>query len=66
VIEIKVGDKVRHISNPNSVLCDVLEIKDLGHGEGFERVKIALPLQFLGLTRYYAAKELIKYEHKMG
>ncbi len=57
---MEAGDKVRHKDNPDSVLCEVIEVKDLGHGEGYERVKIALPSQFLGLTRYYAAKELVK------
>lgn len=56
---IKVGDKVRHGENPNSVVCDVVEVKDLGHGEGYERIKIMLPSCFLGLTRYYAAMELV-------
>jgi len=55
---MKVGDKVRYKDNPDSVVCDVIEVKDMGHGEGFERVKIQLPGQFLGLTRCYAAKEL--------
>ena len=55
---MQVGDKVRYIGNPDSVPCDVIEVKDLGHGEGYERVKIMLPSVFLGLTRYYAAKEL--------
>ena len=54
---MKAGDQVRHKDNPNSVLCDVLEVKDLGHGEGCERIKIRLPI--LGLTRFYAAKELV-------
>lgn len=56
---MKVGDKVRHKDNPDSVPCDVIEVKDMGHGEGYERVKIALPSVFLGLTRYYATKELV-------
>lgn len=56
---IQVGDKVRHKDNPNSVICSVVEVKDLRHGKGYERVKIILPSQFLSLTRYYAAKELI-------
>ena len=60
---MKAGDRVRHISNPDSVVCDVIEVKDMGHGEGYERVKIQLPPQFLGLTRYYAAKEL-KVQHE--
>ena len=55
---IKVGDKVKCKGNPSSGPCDVLEVKDMGHGEGYERVKIALPAQLLGLTRYYAANEL--------
>lgn len=55
---IKVGDKVRFRGNPDSVLCDVIDVIDLGHGEGYERVKIQLPQIFLGLTRYYAAKKL--------
>ena len=56
---MKVGDKVRYKDNPDSVVCDVIEVKDLGHGKGYERVKIKLPSSFLGLTRYYAAKELV-------
>lgn len=56
---MKVGDKVRHISNPDSVSCTVIEVKDLGHGEGYERVRIQLPPEFLGLTRCYALKELV-------
>ena len=56
---IQVGDKVRHKDNPNSILCDVIEVEDLGHGEGYERVRIQLPSAFLGLTRSYAAKELV-------
>ena len=56
---MKVGDKVRHRDNPNSVPCDVIEVKDMGHGEGYERVKIQLPDTFLGLTRCYASKELV-------
>ena len=36
---IRVGDKVIHKGNPDSVPCDVLEVVDLGHGEGYERVK---------------------------
>ncbi len=52
---MKAGDSVRYKGNPNSVPCDVLEVKDLGHGEGNERVEIRL-LGFL--TRFYAAKEL--------
>ena len=59
MVEIQVGDKVRHASNPHSVICDVIEVKDLGHGKGNERVKIMLPQSFLGLTRYYATKELV-------
>lgn len=55
---IKVGDKVRYKGNSDSVPCDVIEVVDLGHGEGYERVKIQLPQVFLGLTRYYAAREL--------
>ena len=54
---MKVGDKVRHRDNPSSVLCDVIEVKDMGHGEGYERVRIRLPI--LGLTRFYAARELV-------
>ena len=61
-MEIQVGDKVRHISNPDAVVCDVVEVKDLGYGEGYERVEIKLPPVFLGLTRYYAAKELVVVE----
>ena len=53
---MKVGDRVRHASNPHSVICDVIEVKDLGHGKGYERVEIRLPI--LGLTRCYAAREL--------
>jgi len=56
---MKVGDRVRYISNSDSVPCEVIEVKDLGHGKGFERVKIMLPPQFLSLTRYYAANELM-------
>ena len=56
VREMRVGDRVRHANNPHSMICEVIEVKDLGHGRGYERVKIQLPL--LGLTRYYAANEL--------
>ena len=59
---MKVGDRVRHKDNPHSIICDVIEVKDLGHGEGYERVRIALPAEFLRLTRYYAAKELTLIE----
>lgn len=55
---IKVGDNVRYKGNPESVPCKVIEVKDLGHGKGYERVMIALPSVLLGLTRFYAAKEL--------
>ena len=52
---MKIGDMVRYKGNPNSTPCRVIEIKDLGHGEGFERVKINL----LGISeRYYAMNEL--------
>ena len=51
---MKVGDRVRYVDD--SVICDVLEVKDLGHGKGYERVKIRLPI--LGLTRCYASMEL--------
>lgn len=59
---LKVRDKVRHRENPESVVCEVLEVKDMGQGEGYERVKIRLPSQYLGLTRYYASCELSKVE----
>ena len=59
-MNMKVGDKVNLAGNPHSVVCDVIEVKDLGHGEGNERVEIMLPSVFLSLTRYYAAKELTK------
>jgi hypothetical protein len=59
---MKVGDRVRHADNPNSVLCEVIAVDDLGHGQGYERVRIQLPPQFLGLTRCYAAKELVVEE----
>ena len=59
-MEKKVGDRVRYVDNPDSTLCDVIEVKDVGHGKGYERVRILLPL--LGLTRYYAAKELTVVE----
>ena len=54
---MKVGDGVRYRDNPDSVICTVMEIKDLGHGKGYERVRIQLPI--LGLTRCYAKKELV-------
>ena len=53
---MKIGDMVRYKGNPNSVPCLVLEVKDLGHGQGYERVKIRLPI--LGLTRCFARCEL--------
>ena len=55
---MNIGDKVRYIDNPDSVVCEVVEVKDMGHGKGYERVEIALPPELLGLTRYFAAKEL--------
>ncbi len=58
----KIGDKVRYFDNPNSVPCEVLEVVDLGHGAGYERIKIQLPPEFLGLIRFYAAKELTVQE----
>jgi len=52
---MKVGDYVKHKENPNSIPCQVVEIKDLGYGKGYERVKIIL----LGISeRYYALNEL--------
>ncbi len=60
----KIGDKVRYFDNPNSVPCEVLEVVDLGHGAGYERVKIQLPQTFLGLTRYYGAKELVVIQNE--
>ncbi len=53
---MKEGDRVRHKDNPNSSLCEVIEVKDMGHGEGNERVRICLMGRF---TRCYAAKELV-------
>lgn len=59
---IKVGDTVKYKNNPYSFPCEVLEVKDLGHGKGNERVKIRL----LGsLIRYYASKEL-EIVHQKG
>lgn len=55
---IQVGNEVVSKRNPNCVPCKVLEIKDLGHGKGYERVKIQLPL--LKLIRYYALNELME------
>lgn len=52
---MKIGDLVRHKGNPNSILCKVVEIKDLGHGGGYERVKINL---LILSKRYYAMNEL--------
>ena len=53
---MEVGDWVRVAGQTGSVLCEVLEMEDMGHGEGNERVRICL---FGWLTRYYAAKELV-------
>ena len=57
---MKVGDRVRQIGEPESIPCYVMEVKDLGYGEGNERVGIQLPI--LGLTRYYTTKELVVIE----
>jgi len=53
---MKVGDWVRHKGIPDSIPCQILEIINLGHGKGKERVQIQLPV--LGLVRYYAKDEL--------
>lgn len=58
---MKVGDMIRHKSNSDSVPCQVVEIKDLGYGEGYERIKINL----MNISeRYYAMKELEVVETK--
>ena len=53
---MEVGDMVRHTASSQSVPCEVLEVKDLGHGEGNERVQVLL---YGTLTKYYASKELV-------
>jgi len=53
---MKAGDLVQPKGRPNAMPVKVLEIKDLGHGKGYERVKVQLPI--LGLIRYYALCEL--------
>lgn len=53
---MKVRDFVVPIQNPDAVPAKVLKIEDLGHGKGFERVKISLR----GFVRCYAKNELQK------